>query len=78
MALQPLDLGHFFSFLKFYSVGRTPWTEVQSVARPLPNKRTQTSMPQLGFEPTIPVHALDHAVTMIGLCTYLYVVSAGS
>jgi hypothetical protein len=53
----------------------------QPVARPLSthrttqtqNKRTQTSMPQLGFEPTIPVfergktvHALDRAATVIG------------
>jgi hypothetical protein len=55
--------------------------EDQRVARPLPthrtvqkkNKRTQTSMPPVGFEPTIPVferaktvHALDRAVTVIG------------
>jgi hypothetical protein len=37
------------------------------------NKRTQTSMPRVGFEPTIPafertktVHALDRAATVIG------------
>jgi FAD synthase len=37
------------------------------------NKRTQTSMPQVGFEPTIPaseraktVHALDRSLTVIG------------
>jgi hypothetical protein len=37
------------------------------------NKRTQTSMPLVGFEPTIPVferakavHALDRAATVIG------------
>jgi hypothetical protein len=37
------------------------------------NKRTQTSMPQVGFEPAIPVfelpktvHALDQAATVIG------------
>jgi hypothetical protein len=60
---------------------RTPWTGGQLVARPLPahrttqtqNKRTQTSMPQVGFEPTVPVferaktvHALDHAATVLG------------
>jgi hypothetical protein len=47
----------------FYAVGRTPWTGDQPVARPLPahrtaqtqNKRTQTSMPRVGFERTIPV-----------------------
>jgi hypothetical protein len=48
-----LDLGHFFSFLILYTVGRTPWTRDQPIARPLltrittqtQNKRTQTSMP---------------------------------
>jgi hypothetical protein len=42
------------------------------------NKRTQTSMPLVGFEPTIPVferaktvHALDRATTVIGVvCKY--------
>jgi hypothetical protein len=53
----------------------------EPVARPLPthrttqtqNKRTQTSMLQVGFELTIPVfgraktvHALDRAATVIG------------
>jgi hypothetical protein len=80
MALQPfVGFGRFFSFLIFYIVGRTPWTGDQSVARPLPrttqtqNKRTLTSMLQVGFEPTIPVfalgkavHALDRAATVIG------------
>jgi hypothetical protein len=37
-----LDLGRFFSYLIVYTVGRTPWTGDQPVARPLP---TQTSMP---------------------------------
>jgi hypothetical protein len=58
-----LDLGRFSVFcLIFYTVSRTPWTGDQPVARPLPgrrtaqtqNKHTQTSMSQLGFEPTIP------------------------
>jgi hypothetical protein len=48
-----LDLGRFFSLLILYTVGRTPWTGDQPVARPLPNhrtaktenKRTQTSIP---------------------------------
>jgi hypothetical protein len=77
-----VDLGRFFSFLIFYTVGRTPWKKDQPVARPLPahtttrtqNKRTQTSMSWVGFEPTIPVferletiHALDRAATGIGL-----------
>jgi hypothetical protein len=77
-----LDLGCFFSFLIFYTVSRTPWMGDQPVARPMPahrtaqtqNKHTQTSMPQVGFEPTIPVfeqvktvHALDGTVTVIGI-----------
>jgi hypothetical protein len=80
MALQPL-VGSWplFSFLILYTVGRTPWTGDQPVARPLPahrtaqtqNKRTQTSIPQVGFELTIPVFgqaktALDRAATVIG------------
>jgi hypothetical protein len=63
----------------------TPWTGDQPVARPLPtqrttrtyNKRTQTYMPCVGFEPTIPVferartvHALDRALTVIGGVLY--------
>jgi hypothetical protein len=76
-----VDLGRFFSFLILYTVGRTPWTSDQPVARSLPtqrttktqNKRTQTSMPRMGFEPTISVferaktvHVLDCAATVIG------------
>jgi hypothetical protein len=70
----------FFQFLDLYIVGRTPWTENQPVARSEPadraaqtqNKRTQTSMPQVGFKPTIPVferaktvHVLDLVATVI-------------
>jgi hypothetical protein len=58
-----LDLCRFFSFFISYKVGRTIWTGDQPVARPLPihrtaqtqNKHTQTSKPQVGFEPTISV-----------------------
>jgi hypothetical protein len=65
----------------FFTDGRTPWTSDQPVARLLPkhrtsqtqNKRTQSSMPLVGFEPTIPasewaktVHALDCATTVTG------------
>jgi hypothetical protein len=83
-----LDPGRFFKFLILYTVGRTPWTEDHPVTRPLPthkttqtqNKRAQTSMPRVGFEPTIPVleqvkivHALDCAATVIGIYSkYLY------
>jgi hypothetical protein len=72
--------GRFFKFLNLYTVCRTPWTGGQSVARPLPTHRTtqtQTSMPRVEFEPTIPVferektfHALDRAVTLIGNTTH--------
>jgi hypothetical protein len=76
----PLDLGRFFSFWILYTISRTAWTGDQLVARPLPthrttqtqNKRTQTSVPRVGFEPTIPVFerakridALDRAATVI-------------
>jgi hypothetical protein len=37
-----LGLRHFFSFLILYTVGSTPWTGDQTVARPLPTHRTQT------------------------------------
>jgi hypothetical protein len=48
----PFGLWPLFQFLNLYTVGRTPWTGDQPVARPLPkyrttqtqNKRTQTSM----------------------------------
>jgi hypothetical protein len=70
-----------FSFLILHRVGRTPWTGDQSIAKPLhthktaqrENKRAQTTMPLVGFEPTILVferaktlHALKRAVTVIG------------
>jgi hypothetical protein len=70
-------------FLNPRTVDKTPWTEDQSVARPVPtqrktqtqNRHTQTSMPRVGFETTIPafervktVHALDRAATVIGWC----------
>jgi hypothetical protein len=83
---RPSDLGRFFGFLILYTASRTPWTGDQPVARPLPthrtiqtqNKRKQTSMSRVGFEPTTPVfepektvHALDRAATVIGhRCTY--------
>jgi hypothetical protein len=75
-----LSTGRFFSFLSFYTVGKTPWAEDQQVTKPLPahrtaqtqNKRKQTSMSQVGFEPMIPAferakvfYALDRAATVI-------------
>jgi hypothetical protein len=77
MALQNFVGGRFFSFLILYTVGRAPWTEDQPVARPLPahrtaqtqNKRTQTSMPRVGFETTIPVFERAKTVhTLDGHC----------
>jgi hypothetical protein len=82
-----LCLGRFSSFLMFDTVGRTPWTGDQPVARLLPayrtaqaqNKRTLTYMPQAGFDPTIPVferaktvHDLDLTVTVISLQMHFF------
>jgi hypothetical protein len=82
MALQPfVGPWPLCQFLNLYTVRRTLWTGDQPVARPLPahrttqtqNKRTQTSMPRVGFEPTTPVferpkkvHALDRAAAVMG------------
>jgi hypothetical protein len=86
MALQPLWTLAVFSVFYVYTVGRAPWTRDQPVARPLPTHRTtqtqkirtQTSMPQVGLEPTIPaferaktVHASDRAAIVIG-CQYTH------
>jgi hypothetical protein len=63
LALQPfVEPWPLFQFLVLYTVGRTPWTVNHPVARPLPthittktqNKRTQTLVPWVEFEPTIP------------------------
>jgi hypothetical protein len=68
--------------LIFYTFGKTPWTGDQPVTMPLPihrttqtqKKWTQTSILQVGYEPTIPVferektvHALDRAAIVIGI-----------
>jgi hypothetical protein len=84
MALQPF-VGPWppLQFRKrFYTVGRTPWRSDQPVVRPLPtyrttqtqNKRTRISMPQVGFEPTVPAferaktgHVLGRETTVIGI-----------
>jgi hypothetical protein len=81
MALQPfIEPGRFFSFIILHTVGRTPWTGDEPVARPLPihrttqtqNKRTQTFMSREGFESTIimferamTVHVIDSAARVI-------------
>jgi hypothetical protein len=76
-----LDLGRFFSFLIYTQLVGLLGREISpSQGRYLrreqkktQNKRTQTSMPWVGFESTIPpferaktVHALDRAATVIG------------
>jgi hypothetical protein len=75
-----VDLGHLFSFLILYTVGRTPWMGDQPVARPLPTHRiTQTQdkhrHPCLEWDSNPrfqcsmggkTVHALDRAATAIG------------
>jgi hypothetical protein len=83
-----LDPGHFFSFVILYTVDKTPSTGDEPVARPLAthrttqtkSKRTQTSMPRVGFQSKTPVfeqaktvHALDREATVIsfvGLQSY--------
>jgi hypothetical protein len=86
MALQPfVGPWLFFQFLDLCTVGRTPWTGDQPVARPPPahrttqtqNKSTQISMPWVGFEPTIlvferakTVYAIDRASTMVYRTTW--------
>jgi hypothetical protein len=39
-----VDLCRFFSFLILYTVGRTPWTGDQPVARPLPTHRINSDI----------------------------------
>jgi hypothetical protein len=65
----------FFSFLIFYTVGRTPWTEDHSVARPLPAHRTAQTQYKTRTQihassgirtQTKIVHDLDRAATLIG------------
>jgi hypothetical protein len=61
-----LGLGRFFIFLTLYTVGRTHWTGDQPVARTqlkhrttqTQNKRSQITMPWVGFDPTIPAFEL--------------------
>jgi hypothetical protein len=66
-------LARYLSFLTFYTVGRTPWTGDQPVARPLPahrtaqtqKKRRQISIPRMGFESTIPVFVRAKSVSCL-------------
>jgi hypothetical protein len=81
MAVQPF-VGHWslFQFLNLYTVGRTPWMGDQPVARPpthrttqIQNKRTQISMPRVGFEPTTSV--FERAKTVYALYRVATVIS---
>jgi hypothetical protein len=79
MALQPfVGPWPFLQFRNlFYTDGRTPWdkwTARRQAATYTQDNTTQTSMPWVGFEPTIPaferaktVHALDREVTQTRL-----------
>jgi hypothetical protein len=63
MAQQTFGPWSLFEILNVYTVGRTPRTGDQPVVRPVPthrttqtqNKRIQTSMARVGFEPAIQV-----------------------
>jgi hypothetical protein len=64
---------HDHTHLRHTTVGRTPLDEDQLVVETTHNThKRQTSMPPMGFEPTIPVserpktHALDRTATGIG------------
>jgi hypothetical protein len=89
MALQPplSDLGRFFSVSwSFYTVCRTHGRGISPsqgrylhIGQHKHRTNAHTSMPQVGFEPTIPVferaktvHALDRAATVIGSRCYGY------
>jgi hypothetical protein len=71
-----VDLGRFFSFLIYTQLvgllcrGISPSHTQNNTG----NTRTQTSMPRMGFKPTIPVferakmvHALDREATVMGI-----------
>jgi hypothetical protein len=86
VALQPLFEPWSLSLILILNtVGRTPSTGDQPLSSPLSthrttqtqNKRTQTSMPRVRFEPTIPdfertktLYALIRAATVIGLFNF--------
>jgi hypothetical protein len=65
-----LDLGRLFSFLILYTVGRTPWTGDQPVARPPPT-HTTTQTQNIHTQTYIRTHdssvpaGEDHAATVI-------------
>jgi hypothetical protein len=92
MALQPFGLRPLFQLPNHVYTRHDSLDGDQPVANPLPiqrtrqaqNKRTQTSIPRVGFEPTIPVfqqaktvNALDRAASLIYLL-YLKVCDDGT
>jgi hypothetical protein len=78
-----LDLGRLFSFLIFLqSVGLFGWGISPSQGRYLhtgqhkQNKCTQTSMPKVGFKPTIPVYEGEKRVHDLGrMATVIRIIS---
>jgi hypothetical protein len=68
-----LDLDRFVSFLILYTVGRTPWTVISTSqghylhTKQTQNKRNQTSMSSVGFEPTIPAFERQKRVHVLRL-----------
>jgi hypothetical protein len=66
MALQPLWALASFQFPDLFTIGRTPWTSDQVVARPLPKHRTAQTQNKRIYTPKI--HALsgirthDHSI----------------
>jgi hypothetical protein len=79
MALQPfVEPSPFISFLILYTVGRTPWTEDQPVARLYTEQHKKNKLTDIHASSGIwthgpsvrakTVHALHCAVTVIGTC----------
>jgi hypothetical protein len=72
MALQPfVGLWPLFSFLILYTVGRTPWTGDQSVARPLPTHRetqTESKHTDIHVSSVIRTHDLRIRAGEVGSC----------
>jgi hypothetical protein len=53
MVLQPLWALACFQFPDLFTIGRTPWTSDQLVARPLPKHRTSQTQNKHIYTPTI-------------------------
>jgi hypothetical protein len=55
-------LGRFFSFLIFYTVGRTPWTGDQPVGRPPPTHGTNTEQTHTDIHASSWIRTHNHSV----------------